>query len=164
MTIVAPARGTAALAAGIALIALPVVAFGVKLFSFGWLMFVLIAVGLFLFAGYVLQVVIAATAFIPANGAARVTSGGGRAIVAAWLTSVAVVLAAFFLVDGGDTAESVGSTFMFAFGLGGSTAAGEVSTVLFLVFAAVWLLAWVWLVVEWIVALVAKRSAARAAA
>ncbi len=80
-------------------------------------------------------------------------------MAAAWVTSIAVVLAAFFLVDGGDT--TWGWTFMVMFGLDGDSGAGDVSTTLFEVTAAGWLLGWVWLVVEWIVALVARRRIAR---
>lgn len=146
-----------AIAAGLALIIAPLVALIVKVFSFGWMMFIVLSFSPVLIAGWAMVIVIAANGFLRAGGVLRTASGGARAAIAAWATSVGVVLSAFFFVDGGDA--TYGSTFMYWTGQDGSDAASSLSTTLFTIAAAVWLIGWVWVLVEWIRALVQRRRA-----
>lgn len=143
-------------AAGIALIVAPLVGIALKLFSFGWLM-VLILMGpvLVLVLGYALQVAIAARGFLSARD-----SFGSRAKLArraAWLTSGGFVLLCTTMIDGGD--GPMGSTLQVWLGAHGPNAdavhatTDALTSVLAWVGAAAWLGGFVWLVIEWIVAL-----------
>jgi len=151
-----PRPSATAILTGVALIVLPLLGVLLKLFSVGWILVVIIVsalIPLLLILGYALQVVIAATGFFSVRGPIQSTPVRRRATIAAWTTSIAWVVACVFLVDGGDVDQ--GSTFQVWFGLtedlsGGHTAS-DVSSIVFLVAALVWLLAYVWLVVEWIV-------------
>jgi len=149
-----PRLSATAILTGVALVLLPLVGVALKLVSAGWiLVFVLVSVliPLLLLVGYVLQLVVAVTGFFSARGPIQSTAVRRRATVAAWAASIAWVVACVFLVDGGDVDE--GSTFQVWFGLtgDGTDVASNVSSVVFLIAALVWLLAYVWLVVEWIV-------------
>ena len=150
-----PVADRAVAIAGVVLIVAPLLAAVVKFFSFGWLFFIILGALLVIVPGYVLQVVIAISAFLRGRGAVRVAPGRSRAIAAAWLTSVGVVLTGFFLVDGGDM--SWGSTFMYLFGMDSDPSAESISHVFFWISSSAWVLGWVWLVVEWILAMVARR-------
>lgn len=146
----------AAVAAGVALIALPLVALIVKFITPGWFLFFVFLYGIFLLLGYAVQIAIAVTGMFTARAAFVTAPGGIRGIVAAWCTSIAGVLVPFFLVDGGDSGESA-SPFTLLTGLGSVDGADDVSMILCYVSGLVWLATWAWLVVEWIVALIRRR-------
>ncbi|MFD5213094.1 hypothetical protein [Microbacterium sp. NPDC058345] len=156
----ANARTTATLA-GLALIILPLLAVLLKLTVFpGWMMVLAIWSSPLLLIGYAVQVVIAANALLRQRGVFQRTTARRRGVIAAWLTSAGVLAAAFFLVDGGDDGR-FGSAFTVLIGRS-STGEGEsLSMSFFAVCAAIWLGAWLWLLVEWIVQLVRARSAQR---
>ncbi|WP_053385355.1 hypothetical protein [Leucobacter celer] len=151
---------------GVALIVVPLLAWALKSFSTGW-MVVIIILGpiLVLLAGYALQIVIAAQGFFSKRelfGAARL-----RATIAAWLTSLGVLVLGVFMPDGGDA--YFGSTFQVWLGAYGPNAdavhaaTDGLNSVVATAAAALWLAAFAWLVVEWIVALVRRRRLARPA-
>lgn len=139
--------------AGIALIVVPLIAVGVKTASFGWYMVLAIwtlYVPALLLLGWILQITVAATACF-GRRARFAGRNRGRAIAAAWTTSLGVLAFALCLVDGGDT--TWGSTLMYWTGTAGDDAVGTLSTVLAWAALVAWIGGWVWLVVEWIMAL-----------
>ncbi|MFT4231968.1 MAG: hypothetical protein QM606_04215 [Leucobacter sp.] len=152
---------------GIVLIVAPLLAMGLKLVSFGWTMVFLLFFGpiLVLIAGYAMQIVIAVQGFLSTRalfGAARV-----RATIAAWLTSLGAIVLGVFMMDGGDS--DYGSTFQVwlgAYGPNGdavhASTDGLTSTV-GMVSGLVWAAGFVWLTVEWMVALSRRRRARLAA-
>ncbi|MFV0435536.1 MAG: hypothetical protein ACK5LO_16370 [Leucobacter sp.] len=151
-------------ATGVLLIAAPLIAVVLKLFSFGWLMVILImGPVLLLLAGYVVQVVIAAQGFLSRRALFGEPRGRARtrALIAAWLTSIGVMLAAIFAPDGGDS--GYGSTLQVWMGVYGPnadavhSATDALNDALFSVTALAWLAGFVWLFVEWIIALVRRR-------
>jgi len=109
-------------------------------------------------AGYIVQIVLAIRGYLRAGGFVHTAPNRARLVAAAWATTIGGVLTAFFTVDGGD--HEWGSTFMLWTGLASNSAAGDVSTVLAWIAASAWVLGWVWLVVEWILA---RRSPATGA-
>lgn len=145
---------------GIALIVVPLLAWALKLPSFGWMMvFVIFGPILLLLAGYVLQIIIAAQGFLSKRqlfGAARL-----RATIAAWLTSLGVLVLGVFMPDGGDM--YFGSTFQVWLGAYGPdsdavhAATDGLNSVVAVAAAFVWLAAFAWLTVEWIAALIRRR-------
>lgn len=154
----APVRTDAALAAAaIALIVLPLVGLAIKLAWPGWMLFFVMMVSPVLLIGYVVQVIIAITGFLTRRAVFRTSAGRTRALTAAWLTSVGIVVTAFFFVDGGDT--EWGSAFMYTVGGASSSELGNVSSAVSYVFGIVWIGGWVWLLVEWISALMVRRRA-----
>lgn len=147
---------------GIALIALPLVAWGFKLMSMGWMILIIIMGPILaLLIGYVLQIVIASQGFLSAR--ALFAGVGRRPGIAAWATSVGIVLFGVFMPDGGDV--GYGSTLQVWLGSYGPNAEAVhaatdgLNGVLAFASAAVWLGGFVWLVVEWIMALVRRRRA-----
>ncbi len=156
-----PRAGQVAVAlAGIVLIVVPLIAAGVKVASFGWLMVMLVmylAPIPLMLIGYVLQLVLAIRGFLRRDGYIRTAPNRARAVAAAWVTSLGALFTAFFVVDGGD--QGWGSTFMVWFGLESDVAAGDVSSALSFIAGAAWVLGWVWLLVEWILAKQAARRA-----
>lgn len=154
----APARTDAALAAAaIALIVLPLVGLAIKLAWPGWMLFFVMMVSPMLLLGYVVQVIIAITGFLTRRAVFRTSAGRTRALTAAWLTAVGIVVTAFFFVDGGDT--DWGSAFMYTVGAASSSGLGSVSSAISVIAGIVWVGGWVWLLVEWISALMARRRA-----
>ncbi|MHA3723424.1 hypothetical protein ACXR2T_06050 [Leucobacter sp. HY1910] len=147
-------------AAGLALIIAPVLGLAIKVFAFpGWMLIVFFFALLPLALGYALQCVIAGTGMLRQRGVLGAgTSGAARGRVAAWITSIAFVLSACSLVDGGDGGD-YGSVVTFALGMSSTPQGEQLSTVLLFIAATVWLASWVWLVTEWIVALVRRRRA-----
>jgi len=151
---------------GIVLIVVPILAWALKLFSFGWMMlFVLFGPILVLLAGYALQIVIAAQGFLSKRelfGAAK-----PRAMIAAWTTSLGVLVLGVFMPDGGDM--YFGSTFQVWLGAYGPNsnavhaATDGLNSVVATVAALVWIAGFVWLKVEWIVALIRRRRSAPSA-
>ncbi|UOR00774.1 hypothetical protein MUN77_11500 [Leucobacter allii] len=158
-----PPRGLI-LATGWALILAPPLAFLLKASVFpGWMMFVLFLGAIPLLLGYALQIVVAANGMLRAHGVFALAPDAWRGLLAAGLTSVGVLLSAFFLVDGGDDG-SYGSAFTELTGTS-STSDGESLSMGFLTPAALlWLGGWLWLVIEWIALLGRSRAARRTAA
>jgi len=154
---------------GIALIVLPLVALGLKFFSFGWMMAILLfGPVLVLVVGYALQIVIAVQGFLLPRGLFQTAPGRARAIAAAWASSIAVVLLGVFMPDGGDV--GYGSTLQVWLGAySGSEGVeamhrasdGLTETIAWIV-GIVWLAGFLWLLVEWVIALVQRRRARRA--
>ncbi|RGE20088.1 hypothetical protein [Leucobacter sp. wl10] len=150
---------------GVALIVAPLVAWGLKLVSGGWMVFVIIfGPILVLLAAYALQIVIAAQGFLSKRelfGAARL-----RATLAAWLTSLCVLALGIFMPDGGDT--DYGSTLQVWMGAYGPNsdavhaATDDLTAIAALLSAVLWVGAFVWLFVEWVVALGRRRRSALA--
>lgn len=113
-----------AILVGLALILLPLVALAVKTIAYpGWMLVIMIFYSPVFLIGYATQIVVAANGLLRERGVLRTGSAGRRPVIAAWLTSVAVVASAFFLVDGGDDGR-YGSVFTELMGTS-STAAGE---------------------------------------
>jgi len=161
MSLDTPARPRAVRAAGIALIVAPILALVVKSFSFGWMMALLLMLVipvLLLVLGYALQLVIALGSLLRHRGALRHAANTSRAVSAAWVTSIGAVLTALLMYDGGD--QTAGSTLTLMLGMASDGQAESVSGVVTLVTGAVWLGGWVWLVVEWLIALAQRRRAA----
>lgn len=151
---------TSATLAGLALIILPLVALLVKAAHPGWVLVIIMIYSPALLIGWAIQIVIAANGLLRARGVLRTGSAGARPIIAAWLTSVAVVAVGFFLIDGGDDGQS-GSAFTDLMGTGSTTAGSDLSMLLCLACAAVWLGAWLWLLIEWIMQLTISGRARR---
>lgn len=138
---------------GIALIVLPLVALGLKMFSFGWMMVFVIFGPIFVMAiAYVLQIVIAAQGFLSKKdllGPSR-----KRATIAAWMSLIGFLVLGLTMPDGGDTGW--GSTLQVWLGAYGEsadavhTATDTLTTVLAYVAAAAWVIGWVWLAIEWV--------------
>lgn len=161
MSKVIPERSRAANVVGIVLIVAPLLALVVKLFSFGWLMVILLMLIIpipLMVLGYGLQLVIAIGSLLRPSGALRNAPNVSRAVAAAWLTSIGVVLTALFVYDGGD--QTAGSTFTLLLGMASDGQAEAISGVVTLVTGAAWVGGWVWLVVEWIIAIRWRRRVA----
>src|SRR6218665_942308 len=110
---------------GLALIVMPLLAIVLKLAVYpGWMVLILFISGIPLLLGYVIQVVIAATSMFRSKGVFNTVPGAMRGVVAAWITSISVLLSTFFLIDGGDSGEG-GSAFTLLFTGGPSTAETE---------------------------------------
>lgn len=154
------------LVTGLALIILPLVGLGLKMFSFGWLMVILImGPVVVLLAGYIMQIVIAVQGFLSKKPLFAVQNK--NAITAAWGTSIGIALLGFFMPDGGDA--EMGSTFqiwlnaIFAPGTSDLIApTTTINNVLASFVAAVWVIGYIWLFVLWIKARAAKRRSLRA--
>ena len=146
--------------AGLALIIAPVLGLAIKVFAYpGWMLIVLFFALLPLALGYALQCVIAATAMLRQRGVFNAgTSSATRGRVAAWTTSIAFFVSAGSLIDGGDGGD-YGSALTFILGLSSTPQGEQLSTAVLFTAATVWLASWVWLVTEWIVALVRRRRA-----
>lgn len=146
---------------GIALIVLPLIALGLKMFSFGWMMvFVIFGPIFVMLIGYVVQIVIAAQGFLSRKdllGAAK-----KRATIAAWTSLVGFLVLGMAMPDGGDTGW--GSTLQVWLGSYGENAEAvhaatdTLTYALTYVAAAAWVIGWVWLTVEWIGAYARRRK------
>ena len=150
--------GRAATLAGLALIVFPLLGVMAKLVFPGWVLVVAIWSSWFLLPGYVVQVVVAASALLRRSGVLRHAAGAWRALVAAWTTSIGVLGVGFFLIDGGDDGVTE-SAMTVLFGLAGSDAAGALSSRLAEISAFLWIFGWLWLVAEWIIQLLLARRA-----
>ncbi len=149
---------------GVALIVAPLVGVGLKMVSAGWtLMFLMFGPIIVLVAGYIVQVVIAAQGFLGKQdlfGDAR-----DRATTAAWATSVSSVLVGVFFPDGTD--GGYGSTFqkwLGSYGPNGDAvhaATDAWSEWLAIGLTAIWVVSYVWLFVEWVVASRRRKADAR---
>lgn len=154
MTIIARPVSSANTATGVAVIVLPIIALAVKFITPGWMLVILFYAGIILGALYVFLVVMAASGFFGCRAAfAFVSPTRGR--IAGLGHGVALVLFAFFLVDGGDN-DDWSSPFITLLGLDRDAYAdltGGLAGVAF--FAAIGF--YVWFIVEWALALRAKR-------
>jgi hypothetical protein len=159
-----PLSRATSVATAIALIVLPLVALFVKFTAPGWLLVFGLFVSPILAIGYATQMVIAITGYLTPRAALHVTRSH-RSVVASWLTGVAAIAVAFFLVDFGDT-EPVYSPFTLVLGYADADPGflGDLSTAISVVAAIVCVGAWIWLVVEWIGALIRRSRQKRAAA
>ncbi|MGD9606722.1 MAG: hypothetical protein AB7V10_04475 [Leucobacter sp.] len=165
-----PQQGSSLKITGLALIILPLVAMGLKMFSFGWMMVMLMFGPVFvLVIGYVLQIMIAAQGFLSRKALFAEGPARKRATAAAWLTSVAVVLVGVFMPDGGDI--GYGSTLQVWLGAYSGDyevveslhqATDRLTEVATWIAGLVWVVAFLWLVVEWMAALVRRGRARRA--
>lgn len=147
---------------GIALIVLPLIAWGFKLMSFGWMIvFVLFGPIVILLVGYVLQIIIASQGFLSKNGIFGPAMK--RATIAAWATSVGIVLLGIFMPDGGDA--GYGSTLQVWLGSYGEnaqavhSATDTLTEVLAIISGLVWVAGFGWLFLEWLIALVRRKQA-----
>ncbi|MEV7694130.1 hypothetical protein AB0N73_12480 [Microbacterium sp. NPDC089189] len=154
---VARRTDAAAIIAGVALIVLPLVGLFFKIFWPGWYLFFLLFASPVLLVGYALQIVIAVTGFLTPRAVFRTSPARARALAAAWIGAVGIALTGLFFVDGGDT--TYGSAFMYLIGADGDAGVSTVSTLISFATGAAWIGGWVWLVIEWIVALVRRRRA-----
>lgn len=150
---------THTLLAGLTLIIAPILAITLKALVYpGWMMFVIILAGIPLLLGYALQIVVAANGMLRARGVFNQVAGTGRGLIAAWVTSIGILLTAFFLVDGGDDG-TFGSAFTLLTGTSSTGAGEQLSNTLMLFAAFAWIAGWIWLVVEWIGCLAQRRRA-----
>lgn len=153
-----------AIGAGLALIVAPPLAILLKSVAYpGWMMFIVVLGGIPLLLGYALQIIVAGNGMLRARGVFNADPGARRGLLAAWLTSIGVVLVAFFLVDGGDDGV-YGSAFTALIGTSSTPEGEQVSMGLALAAVAVWLGDWLWLVVEWVLLLARRRRASRGGA
>lgn len=146
---------------GISLIVLPLVALGLKMFSFGWMMVFVIFGPIFVMAiAYVLQIFIAAQGFLSKKdlfGPAK-----KRATIAAWTTLAGFLVLGLTMPDGGDTGW--GSTLQVWLGAYGENASAvhaatdSLTTVLAYISGAAWVVGWVWLAIEWVGAHAQRRK------
>ncbi|MDI6021941.1 hypothetical protein QBL02_00110 [Leucobacter sp. UT-8R-CII-1-4] len=146
---------------GVALIVLPLVALGFKMWSFGWYTVFMLFGPIFVMAGaYVMQVILAVQCYLVKSdllGAAR-----KRATFAAWLSSVGFLMLGITMPDGGDT--GYGSTLQVWLGSYGANAdaihaaTDTLTYVLAVVSAIAWVGGFVWLMIEWIGAHARRRK------
>lgn len=151
-------------ATGVTLIAAPLIGAGLKMLSAGWtLVFIMFGPIVVLAAGYIVQVVIAAQGFLSKSnlfGNAR-----GRATTAAWVTSTSFVLVGIFFPDGTD--GGYGSTFQKWLGSYGPSAEAvhaatdSWSEWLAIGLTVIWVASYIWLFVEWVMALRRRKAKAR---
>ncbi|WP_294179879.1 hypothetical protein [uncultured Schumannella sp.] len=144
--------------AGVALLAFPFVTAIVKLIAPGWMALIYL-MGLMVFVPlYVLVVVIVITGFFARRSPfAFVTGGRLRARTAAWLHIAAFILATAVLVDGGDDGSWT-SPLALTLGFPSNSAFADAANVAFVPLTVLSGAALVWLLVEWIVALRARRN------
>jgi len=154
MTIISRPVSSANTATGVAVIVLPIIAIAVKFITPGWMLVIFFYAGILLGAGYVFLVVMAASGFFGRRAAFAFVSPS-RARIAGLGHGIALVLFTFFLVDGGDN-DDWSSPFITVLGLDRdafSDVTGGLAGVAF--FAAIGF--YVWFIVEWAIALRAKR-------
>ena len=152
---------TAARLTGIALIVLPLVALGLKMFSFGWMMVFVIFGPIFVMAiCYVLQIVIAAQGFLSKKD--LLGPAMKRATIAAWTSLIGFLVLGITMPDGGDTGwGSTLQVWLGAYGENGDAvhaATDTLTTVLAYVAGAAWAIGWAWLAVEWVGAHAQRRK------
>jgi hypothetical protein len=157
---VRPLSKATAVSTALALIVLPLVALFIKFTAPGWLLLAMLFISPLIVLGYAIQVVIAITGYLSPRAALR-AEGSWRSVLASWLTSVAVVLFAFFLMDVSDVPPPYSPfTLMLGYDEVDPGLLGDISSAACAVAAMVCIGAWVWLMIEWVVALVRRRRAA----
>lgn len=148
-----------AVAAGIALILAPIIALVIKAAVFpGWMLFIIVMASIPLLLGYALQIVVAANGMLRTRGVFHTMPGRQRGITAAWITSIGILLVGVLLVDGGDDG-TYGSAFTELLDTSSTSGGEQLSTLLMLASALLWIGGWLWLVVEWIALLAQRRNA-----
>lgn len=153
-----PATGPGAAVAGALAIAAPIIAVLVKLPSTGWLMVFFFFSGPLWLAGYALLVVAVSMGMLRRRGQLRFGARRIRAIVWALLTSVGIVALGFTMVDGGDSPGSIQSTLTLMLGAPESpSSAHDLSEAISWMAAVAWVVGYVALVIEWIVAASGSR-------
>ena len=138
---------------GIAIIALPAVALGVKFIIAGWLMLFLLYGGILLAAAYIFLAVMAASGLFGRRAAFSFVDAR-RARVAGLAHGALLVAAMFFLTDGGDSTWT--SPFIQLFGLDLESwvdASDAIASAALLLAVACYL----WFFVEWVIAVRVKR-------
>jgi hypothetical protein len=157
LPVIDTSRNRSDVAAGLALLVIPLLTVGVKVIAPGWMLLIYIF-GLVAFIPlYVLVAVIAATGFLRKRPAfAFADAGRMRAKIAAWTHPTAFLLATAVLPDGGDSGDW-GTPFSVLFGIPNSADVVTVTSNLFWPLVVVSGIALVILVVEWIRALVLRR-------
>ena len=154
MTIITRPVNSANTVTGVGMIVLPLIAIAVKFITPGWMLLILLYAGIALAAFYVFLVVMAASGFFGRRAAFSFVNPT-RARIAGWGHGLSVVLFMFFLVDGGDN-DDWSSPFITVFGLDRDAFAGVTETLTgVFFFAAIGF--YLWLVVEWVLALRVKR-------
>ena len=144
--------------AGWAAILAPLVGLALKFVSAGWLLVVMVWTFPVWILGYALVVVAAAHGMLRRKGALRAPDAvRRRAVIWALAASIGVVLVGLTIIDGGDTAESIGSALTRMFGADGDSALADTSSAIVAPAVAAWLIGSIALVVEWIAALVRRR-------
>lgn len=157
-----PDAGPRLAAIGALTLAAPIIAVLVKLPSGGWLMVFFFFSGLLWLGGYALLAVAVSRGMLRRRGQLRVPGARRtRAIVWALLTSIGVVVLGLTLVDGGDSPNSIQSTLTLMLGEPQSPSpAHSVSEAIAFAAATAWIVGYVALVVEWIVAAQSSRRSA----
>lgn len=150
-------RARADVWAGVAAVAAIPALYVLKGMNGGWIMFALVIVlGLPALLAWALTWVIAVQTFISRDNAFRHAGAGRRAHIAAWLYAGGFVVAGLVAPDGGDSPDPIPSALGALLGLpAGTQDALAAVTVPAL---AVGLLAFGWLVVEWVRALVLRAE------
>ncbi|MGM1029005.1 MAG: hypothetical protein ACQEWM_03920 [Actinomycetota bacterium] len=157
-----PASGPSLAGIGAVTLAAPIIAVLVKLPSGGWLMVFFFLSGLLWLGGYALLAVAVSRGMLRRQGQLR-APGARRVLAVAWalLTSVGVVVLGVTIVDGGDSPGSIQSTLTLMLGEPQSPSpAHAVSGAIAYAAAAAWIVGYIALVVEWIVAAGSSRQAA----
>jgi hypothetical protein len=155
-------RAGADIAIGIALLIAPVIATAIKMVSSGWLTFVLMMAGIVWVPMWILIAVIVFTSFFARRNPYRWVRGGvGRSRVAGWLHVGTLILTMLLVPDFGDSPGAIPPPVAVLLGV--PAPIWEPLAVVAAPLAVICCLAAVWLVVEWIVALVARRRATRPA-
>jgi hypothetical protein len=154
--VTAPTRPPA-VAAAVALLFLPVLAFVVKLAFPGWLVLAGLVVSPVLLVGYVTIVLIGVLGFLtPRALFLGAGAPGVRAVIAAWSHGAAILLAALFVVDFGDAGPGI-SAFTTLVGAVGDDEVESLSSSLAAASALLGVGAWFWLLLETVVAAVRRR-------
>jgi len=135
-------------AAALALIVLPVLAFAIRIAQPGWGFVGILLISPVLFLMYALAVVIAATGLLGSKAAFLLSRVRWRGITAAWISACSSLVVSALLIDpdpnGPPSLRSEAESAVFGF-----------FTVTFLLLGVA---AFVWLTVEWIVALHQRRK------
>lgn len=153
-----PPRTGADIAAGVAVIAAPFAALLVKAIAPGWMLLIYVIWSLFGIPLIAFAIVVAVTGFLTRRAAFGFAGAGRmRARVAAWAHAVTLVLAPFVLIDGGDDGTWT-SALALLFGQPPNSALAEAGNILFYPFAGAAAASFVWLVVEWVLALRARTG------
>lgn len=158
-----PLRSGPSLAAiGTVTLATPIIALLVWLPSAGWLLVFFFLSGLLWLGGYALLAVVVSRGMLRRSSQLRAPGARRtRAIIWALLTSVGIVVLGLTIVDGGDSASSIQSTLTLMLGAPESPSpAHAVSEAIAYAAAAAWIVGYVALVVEWVVAARSSRRAA----
>lgn len=142
------------LAAGLALIIAPILGVALRILAPGWLLMFLMIALIVLVPAYVLQVVIAATGFLSRRAVFVLAPNARRGVAAAWVAALSPLVAGFFALDVNDGGAPA-SPFLQLIGAGyeGEALVNGIAVVAVVAMVG----GWTWLLVEWIIALRARR-------